>query len=94
MTGHQSHKKDEFDSESREIELKLRRASHMRSSEQRSLQISEISRNSDSVQEAESNNKNQVVSRAKHLSSSKADGREYFSPMCRPHEGQVQHVSR
>ncbi|KAG0563604.1 hypothetical protein KC19_8G044700 [Ceratodon purpureus] len=90
----QNHKKNEFDSKSRD-ELTLARASHRRSNEQCGPQSSESSGSSDSLQETvESNNKNQFVSRAKHLSSSKADGRKYFSPRSRPHEGQPQHASR
>jgi hypothetical protein len=94
MTGQQSNKEDEFNSEFREDQLKPKSASHMRSSERSSPQSSEISRSSESLQDAERNYKNQVVPRVKPLSSSKADGRKYSSPRSRPHGGRVQHVSR
>ena len=94
ITGHQSHEKDKSDSGFRKDELKPGSASQMRSSEQSTPQSSEISRSNDSLQEAGSSYKNQVVTKAKHLRLSKVDGMEYSSPKSRPREGQVQRVSR
>lgn len=77
---------------SKEDELKPGSASHIKSSEQSSP------RSSDELEDLEETGtvvcKNElIVSRAKHSSSSKADGREYSGPRSPP-DGRVPYVSR